>query len=58
MQKPLTKTTEPEWLDYEDEGCPMCGGIGLLEDECTCGDDTCCCLVPTPPICPECKGNG
>ena len=24
----------------------------------SCGDDTCCCLVPTPPICPECGGNG
>lgn len=40
-----------------DEDCPMCGGSGVLDDECECMDDTCCCLVPTPPICPECGGG-
>lgn len=42
----------------DDDVCGACGGAGVFEDECTCGDDTCCCLVPEPPICPECKGNG
>jgi hypothetical protein len=25
---------------------------------CTCMDDTCCCLEPTPPSCDICKGKG
>jgi hypothetical protein len=41
-------------LHQDDEDCWMCGGSGVLEDECTCGDDTCCCLEPEPPECPEC----
>ena len=52
--------THPHQYDYppEDDDCPMCGGTGFLEDECTCGDDTCCCLYPDPPLCPECHGGG
>lgn len=42
-----------EWVD-----CPVCCGEGLIEGECTCMDDTCCCLVPTPPVCEECNGAG
>lgn len=50
-------STPPHQYDYppEDDDCPMCGGTGFLEDECTCGDDTCCCLYPDPPLCPECQ---
>lgn len=49
---------EDRWWEDDDEQCFLCGGSGVLEGECECGDDTCCCLVPTPPICPECGGNG
>lgn len=53
---PYDDPEEPHWADDED-ACWMCGGLGVLEDECTCGEDTCCCLEPEPPICPECGGN-
>lgn len=44
---------------YDDDGdCALCGGAGVIEDECTCMDDTCCCLNPSPPVCPACKGRG
>lgn len=38
------------------DDCPWCGGSGVLDDECECGEweDTCCCLHPTPRACPEC----
>lgn len=51
--------TPPEY-EQEDETCGMCGGAGILEDECTCMSvvDTCCCLEPEPPTCPECRGRG
>lgn len=42
-----------EWTD-----CPACGGEGFIDGECTCMDDTCCCLEPDPPICDECRGAG
>lgn len=38
--------------------CAYCGGSGVYEDDCTCMDDTCCCLEPTPPTCDECGGAG
>ena len=38
--------------------CWNCGGSGVREDECTCMDDTCCCLYPTPPRCDICGGKG
>lgn len=38
--------------------CPTCGGTGVIEDDCTCLDDTCCCLQPTPPTCDDCGGAG
>lgn len=41
-----------------DDGCPNCGGEGVIEGECTCGEDTCCCLEPTPPVCRTCGGKG
>lgn len=46
--------------DYDDapECCPQCGGTGLDDTQCACGDDTCCCLVPTPLTCEWCNGNG
>jgi hypothetical protein len=44
--------------DDDYDCCPACGGSGVIDDECTCMDDTCCCLVPTPPICSECNGRG
>ena len=43
--------------DDRDE-CWMCFGLGEIEDDCTCGEDTCCCLYPEPPICSECHGSG
>jgi len=54
-------------LDYCDAGddldlncCPVCGGSGVLEDECECMaiEDVCCCRNPKRPICPECNGAG
>lgn len=41
--------------DMDDGECPYCGGEGVIEGECTCGDDTCCCLVPDPPPCSHCQ---
>jgi hypothetical protein len=38
----------------DDGDCFMCGGTGVIEGECDCMEDTCCCLHPTPPDCPEC----
>lgn len=46
------KATNPSDDDGE---CHLCGGSGMLEDECTCMDDTCCCLEPDHPPCPECS---
>lgn len=40
--------------DPDDSECWACGGSGVRDDECTCMDDTCCCLVPEPPECDEC----
>lgn len=41
--------------EMDDGECPYCGGEGVIEGECTCGDDTCCCLEPDPPPCPHCS---
>lgn len=41
-------------LNPDDDDCPDCGGEGYLLDECTCGEDTCCCAEPEPPRCIEC----
>lgn len=38
--------------------CWNCGGSGEIEGDCTCGEDTCCCLDPEPPVCSECRGRG
>jgi hypothetical protein len=38
--------------------CGWCGGDGVVEGDCTCGDDTCCCLYPEPPVCPHYRGAG
>lgn len=43
---------QTEWID-----CHKCGGSGE-DDGCTCGEDTCCCLEPTPPDCHVCAGEG
>lgn len=40
------------------ERCWACDGIGYFEDQCTCMDDTCCCLNPTPLMCHLCRGKG
>lgn len=52
---PIDFSEFDEWID-----CWVCGGEGVLDDECTCQSvvDTCCCLAPTPPVCRECGGNG
>lgn len=50
-------TTDYENADEEHE-CIACDGLGYFPDECTCGDDTCCCLEPENPDCPECDGSG
>jgi hypothetical protein len=41
----------------DEEECGLCGGEGVYDGECECGDDTCCCLTPTPIICPQCGGR-
>lgn len=41
-------------LNPSGEDCPHCGGEGYIEGDCTCGEDTCCCLEPEPPRCTEC----
>lgn len=38
--------------------CWNCGGEGFMEGDCTCGEDTCCCLEPDPPTCRVCHGRG
>jgi hypothetical protein len=38
--------------------CWNCGGDGLIDGGCTCGEDCCCCLEPTPPRCDVCRGKG
>lgn len=45
-------------LPDDDDCCGLCGGVGFFPDDCTCMDDTCCCLFPDPPTCPDCNGNG
>lgn len=37
-------------------GCWSCDE-GFTED-CTCGEDTCCCRTPTPRTCSVCRGKG
>lgn len=49
----MTDATQDEWTD-----CPACGGSGVMDGECTCMDDTCCCLEPEPPECGLCSGDG
>lgn len=44
--------------EIDDGDCPACGGSGVADDECTCMDDACCCLHPTPPVCGLCGGAG
>lgn len=39
------------WID-----CWQCCGQGVIEGDCTCMEDTCCCLEPDPPVCDECRG--
>jgi hypothetical protein len=41
------------WID-----CWQCGGEGEIEGDCDCMEDSCCCLVPTPPRCDVCRGAG
>ena len=48
---------DAEMID-DDGVCSCCGGEGFIDGDCTCMDDTCCCLNPTPPICRECNGLG
>ena len=38
--------------------CWNCGGEGDIEGDCTCGEDTCCCIEPDAPICSHCHGKG
>jgi hypothetical protein len=46
----------PDGKIYVD--CWQCGGEGVIEGECTCGEDCCCCLEPEPPVCDICRGKG
>ena len=50
-------------VGFDDNGgyyvrCGYCGGAGCFEDDCTCMDDTCCCIIRDPPVCEECGGSG
>jgi hypothetical protein len=38
--------------------CPSCGGSGVDNDSCACGEDTCCCAMPLYPPCDTCHGSG
>jgi hypothetical protein len=38
--------------------CWNCGGEGVIDGDCTCGEDCCCCLEPDPPRCDICRGKG
>lgn len=51
--EPRSHKAECVWID-----CWNCGGEGYLEGDCTCMEDTCCCLEPDPPVCDVCKGKG
>ena len=50
--------SEPIEYDGDDGWCWNCGGAGYHEDDCTCWEDTCCCLYPEPPVCDVCRGSG
>ncbi len=41
----------------EEDYCWNCAE-GLLDGDCTCGEDTCCCLFPEPPTRDICGGTG
>lgn len=45
--------TDPIWID-----CAACDGGGVIEGECICMEDTCCCAEPEPPVCLLCDGEG
>ncbi len=38
--------------------CWNCGGEGEIDGDCTCMEDCCVCLEPTPPRCSICRGKG
>jgi hypothetical protein len=52
----LTMMGPPTSIDVDE--CPVCGGTGVDDSQCACGDDTCCCLVPTQADCSWCGGAG
>lgn len=39
-------------------GCWRCTGDGVVDGECTCGEDCCVCAEPEPPVCDHCRGKG
>ena len=46
-------------LIYDDwQECQYCGGTGESEGNCSCWDDTCCCLDPQWIACDHCNGKG
>jgi len=51
-------TDDIDLFDETDDSCPQCGGSGVDDSDCTCMDDTCCCLYPEPPVCGLCGGRG
>ncbi len=52
------KQKKPRDPDKDYDECLMCGGSGLYDGECECGEDSCCCLELTPVTCPQCGGAG
>jgi hypothetical protein len=38
--------------------CYNCGGEGVIDGDCTCWEDCCCCAEPDPPDCQVCRGRG
>lgn len=53
MSSPETTPIERDWIE-----CWACGGEGVLEGTCTCGEDCCCCAEPEPQTCDICHGDG
>ena len=52
--------TLDELLNHLDSAgdCPVCLGTGELEEECSCRQFDCRCIIRETPDCPQCCGIG